>query len=132
MDRTERAIRLRELREARGLTQNGLAKRARMSASHLNRLEKGDRPLSEKIAKKLASAIARTPAEVDNVLVALGFRVVEDTPTPPTPAHLPSDPLAVVEQALQAGPWPERVRVAVVTLLAAVLDTRSPLGEQGS
>ena len=51
------AVRLRKLREARGMTQEALAKKAGVSRAYLSRLEMGlhDPPLSR--LRKLANAL---------------------------------------------------------------------------
>lgn len=49
---------IRRLREAEGITQEQLAKRAKVSQGYLSRLEAGDRKApSIKIAQKLAQAL---------------------------------------------------------------------------
>jgi DNA-binding XRE family transcriptional regulator len=53
---------LRYLRNRAGLTQTGLARRARLSQSYIARAEKGERQLSETAAKKIAKALG-VPAE---------------------------------------------------------------------
>lgn len=64
--------RIRELRKARGMTLEELAEAVEMSASHISRLENGDRELMVPIAKKIAQALDSTASEV------LGFG-----PSPP-------------------------------------------------
>ena len=57
--------RLRELREARGLTRDQLAQRARVSAIYIRKLEAGDRvspalPTLERIAEALGATVTLT------------------------------------------------------------------------
>lgn len=54
---TEAGARLRELREAAGLTQSDLAEKARMGQAYISKLEKGTRPLSGDAAIRLGIAL---------------------------------------------------------------------------
>ena len=49
---------LTDLREARKLTKQELAKRAGISASYMTMLENGDKPGTPKVVEKLAEALA--------------------------------------------------------------------------
>ena len=57
--------RLKELREAAGLSQYELAKRSEVSGASLSRIERGDRDPSWETVLKLARALNVTVAEFD-------------------------------------------------------------------
>lgn len=56
--------RIRELRKSRNMTIEGLAEAVEMSASHISRLETGERELMPQIAEKIATALGSTPGQV--------------------------------------------------------------------
>jgi transcriptional regulator with XRE-family HTH domain len=66
------AVRLRELRQAKGLTQADLARQAHVALSHLSKLESGDAAPGLDLLDRLARALGTTvtgllpPAEPDN------------------------------------------------------------------
>jgi transcriptional regulator with XRE-family HTH domain len=50
-------MKLRKLREAKGMTQTALAKKARLSREHLNRLEAGRYDPAVGVVQRLAKAL---------------------------------------------------------------------------
>lgn len=58
------ANRLRELRKAQGLTMEALAARANTTASQINKLEKGDRRLTDEWMHRLAGALGCNAADL--------------------------------------------------------------------
>lgn len=64
---------LRSLREARALSQNGLAERAGRDPGTINRLESGKRaPVNRELVEDLARALDLGPAGCDSLLAAAG------------------------------------------------------------
>ncbi len=59
--------RIRELREAKGLTQEQLAELTNLSEGYLSRLENGKRNLSTKIMPRIAQALGVQPSELIDV-----------------------------------------------------------------
>lgn len=97
---------LKRKRTAAGLSQSALAKAARISPSHLNRIEKGDRnpPPADKVLQ-IASALRLSPAETDQLLVAAGYA--------PRSGSLPS-----------SGQWPNmspEVRALIYEVTTAIV-----------
>ena len=64
--------RLRALREARSLSQNGLARAAELSPSLVNMLEGGDRRPTAEITRRLARALDLDEADSDALLALAG------------------------------------------------------------
>ncbi len=65
---------LAEAREAKGLSQNALARALGMDASHLNRIERGLRnPPSREKVLAIAEVLELTPEEQTRLLVSAGF-----------------------------------------------------------
>jgi transcriptional regulator with XRE-family HTH domain len=60
------AINLRRLRNARGMSQEGLAHEARISRSYLSQIEKGSFNVSLKVIGKLAETLHVEPGEFLN------------------------------------------------------------------
>lgn len=56
--------RIRELREAKGIAQNELARMANTEPSTINKLEKGKRGLDQNWMRRLAPLLGVTPAEL--------------------------------------------------------------------
>ena len=57
MHKTYMGVRLRTLREQRGLTQAALAQLLRLSPSYLNQIENNQRPLTVPVLLKLQSSL---------------------------------------------------------------------------
>lgn len=64
--------RLRTLREARALSQNGLARAAELSPSLVNMLEGGDRQPTAEVTRRLARALGLDEADSDDLLALAG------------------------------------------------------------
>ena len=65
---------LRSLREARGMSQAELARRAEIDSGYLTRCEQGQRvPTSPELVERMAAALASTREEANTLLVAAGF-----------------------------------------------------------
>ncbi|KAB2918486.1 MAG: helix-turn-helix transcriptional regulator [Hyphomicrobiaceae bacterium] len=88
--------RIRELREAKGLTQEELAERTGISVAHISRMENGKRGVSRENARKIAAALERRAAEVlgldDGKSSAADFKGFREELTPYELG--PSDPFA--------------------------------------
>jgi DNA-binding XRE family transcriptional regulator len=57
--------RLRDFREAQGLTQTQLARRAGLLQSHISRLENGENSFTERSLNKIAKALGIRPEQID-------------------------------------------------------------------
>lgn len=65
--------RIREIREARGISQAELAKRVRTSQPQIKRLEQGERRLTEDWMRRIAKALDVNPADLLAVAVMAEF-----------------------------------------------------------
>lgn len=61
---------LRALREAAGLTQSALARKAGLNPSFVNRLESGQRGADRSVLDAITTALALNPTDADRLLVA--------------------------------------------------------------
>lgn len=106
---------LGELRSRRGLSQSRLAHEAGFDHSYISRLEAGKREPSRETVQMLAQVLQLDPAALDRLLVAAGFRPLDDS-------NLFADEPAIAEAArlLRDPRLPEATRAnirAVMTLL---------------
>ncbi len=90
------ANRLYPLRKARGLTMEALAQRANTTASQINKLEKGDRRLTDQWMHRLAAALG---CSADDLLVEPGAPIAAPAPAPAARAAMAS----VLEVDVRAG-----------------------------
>jgi transcriptional regulator with XRE-family HTH domain len=70
---------LAELRSARGLSQSRLAHEAGFDHSYISRLEAGKREPSRETVLALAQVLELDAANLDRLLVAAGFRPLDDS-----------------------------------------------------
>jgi transcriptional regulator with XRE-family HTH domain len=106
---------LGELRSRRGLSQSRLAHEAGFDHSYISRLEAGKREPSRETVQMLAQVLQLDPAALDRLLVAAGFRPLDDS-------NLFADEPAIAEAArlLRDPRLPEATRAnirEVMTLL---------------
>jgi transcriptional regulator with XRE-family HTH domain len=80
--------RIRELREARGLSQAALAAKVGTTQPTIDRLEKGDRRLTEDWMRKIADALAVSPADLILAPTVTEFREEATAYRPPEMEHL--------------------------------------------
>lgn len=66
-------------RGARGLSQSRLADAAGFDHSYISRLEAGKREPSRETVMALAAVLRLSPAEIDGLLVAAGYRPLDDS-----------------------------------------------------
>ena len=120
---------VRRLREARGqwLSQRKLAKLAGLAPSTILRLEGGQHAPSVETLTAIAPYLNTT---ADDLLERAGFRAVRpDALSALSEAHAP-DPLMLLTQCLERGPWPQNISAAVYALLAAYADDKRTLWER--
>jgi transcriptional regulator with XRE-family HTH domain len=70
---------LAELRTSRGLSQSRLAHEAGFDHSYISRLEAGKREPSRETVLALAEVLALTEVQLDRLLIAAGFRPINDS-----------------------------------------------------
>ena len=81
--------RLRALREARALSQNALARAAKLSPSLVNMLEGGDRQPTAEVTRRLARALGLDAGDTDDLLSLAGqLPLVYDRISPADPELL--------------------------------------------
>lgn len=105
---------LRQLREARGLSQVRLARHAGISHSYVSRLEAGNRTPTRAAVERLAAALVCTAAERDALLLAAGF----------SDGHMPrvvDTNLLLLDEMLQDARLPDMYRQSVQASIAALL-----------
>lgn len=101
--------RLREIREARGLSQSGLAKRVGITQQAVAQYEAGGRTPTGDILVRIAQALGVSSSYL------LGL-----TDTPERDDHLPPEWEQVVEEAMSSGFSPDDVRRALRMLRVAL------------
>jgi transcriptional regulator with XRE-family HTH domain len=69
--------RIRELRRERGLTQEELGARAKVSKVYVSRVEKGNTDIGLDIMKRIAEALDVSPATLFGELVQLSRKAIE-------------------------------------------------------
>ena len=110
MRKTFLGVKLKTLREQRGLTQAALAQALKLSPSYVNQLENNERPLSVAVLLRLQSALGvdlQFFSEDDEArLFAQLHEIVAETPVP---GGVPESELRTLVQQMCAGCHPPTV-----------------------